>query len=150
MDEVGNKSDTINVKAMPNTPFVVVSPDQNDYDPYGGTITLDQSGHVIITVIFNRPVSINSLVPAKTIYFEGDTISSGTVGLSNGDKTVTFTTTDIISDFVSFSPDAHFDFVLIGDDAGDGVVEDSHGFPLDGDEDGAIGGNYVLSFVIIG
>ncbi|MCK4750298.1 MAG: hypothetical protein KAT15_24750 [Bacteroidales bacterium] len=56
----------------------------------------------------------------------------------------------IISDFVSFSPDAHFDFVLIGDDAGDGVVEDSNGFPLDGDEDGAIGGNYVLSFVIIG
>ncbi|MEN8228125.1 MAG: DUF4959 domain-containing protein [Bacteroidota bacterium] len=150
VDETGNKSDAVLITALPNSPFVVVSPDQNDYNQYGGTFTTDGSGHLIISVTFNRPVDQNSVVPAQTIYFEGDAISQGTVAFSNNDKTLTFTTTDIVSDFVSFSPDGHFSFLLVGDDADNGVIMDHNGMPLDGDENGANGGNYVLNFTIIG
>jgi len=150
VDEAGNKSQAEDVSATPNTPFVVVSPDQNDYNPAGGTFTTDGSGHLIITVTFNRPLDISSVKPTQTIYFEGDAISQGTVEFSNQNKTVTFTTTDAIADFGTFSHDVYFDFLLIGDDAGNGTITDSNGMILDGNEDGDNGGNYILNLYIIG
>ena len=150
VDEVGNKSDAVTVTATPNPPFVVVSPDQSDYNPAGGTFSSDGYGHLIISVTFNRPVDINSVVPAATIYFEGDAISEGTVIFSNGNKTITFTTTDEVADFATMGGNAVFDFLLIGTDDGNGVVMDSNGMVLDGDEDGLAGGNYELNLYIIG
>lgn len=150
IDETGNKSDAVHITAVPNVPFVVVSPDQDDYNPAGGTFSGDGSGHLIITLTFNRAVDANSVIGAQTIYFEGDAISQGTVAFSNENKTVTFTTTDEVADFGTFSGDVHFDFLLIGDDAGNGVIMDSNGMVLDGDEDGEAGGNYVLNLYIIG
>jgi hypothetical protein len=150
VDEVGNKSDAVTVTATPNPPFVVVSPDQSDYNPAGGTFSSDGNGHLIISVTFNRPVDINSVVPAATIYFEGDAISEGTVIFSNGNKTITFTTTDEVADFATMGGNAVFDFLLIGTDDGNGVVMDSNGMVLDGDEDGLAGGNYELNLYIIG
>lgn len=150
VDESGNRSSKMSVSALPNTPFVVVDPDQNNYFPWGGTFTTDGNGHLIITVTFNRPVDVNSVKPAQTIYFEGDAISGGTVEFSNDNKTVTFTTTDDLSAFATFSGNVYFDFLLIGDDAGNGVITDSNGMVLDGNEDGESGGNYVLNLYIIG
>lgn len=150
VDETGNKSNAAHITAVPNVPFVVVTPDQNDYNPAGGTFTTDGSGHLIISVTFNRAVDANSVVGAQTIYFEGDAISLGTVTFSNENKTVTFTTTDEIADFATISGNAYFDFFLIGDDTGNGVISDSNGMVLDGDEDGEAGGNYELNLYIIG
>ena len=150
VDETGNKSQAVNISALPNTPFVVVSPNQDNYNPAGGTYTTDGNGHLIITVTFNRPVDINSVKPTLTIYFEGDAISQGTVSVSNNNKTITFTTTDQVSDFGTYSQNIYFDFLLIGDDVGNGVITDSNGMVLDGDEDGESGGNYVLNLYIIG
>lgn len=150
VDVAGNKSQAVKISALPNTPFVVVSPDQNNYSPAGGTFTTDGMGHLIITVTFNRPVDISSIKPAQTIYFEGDAISQGTVSFSNDNKTVTFTTTDEVSAFGTYSHDILFDFLLIGDDAGNGIITDSNGMILDGDEDGESGGNYILNLYIIG
>lgn len=151
VDEDGNKSQAVDISATPNSPFVVVFPDQNDYiSGGGGTFTTDGSGHLVITVTFNRPVDINSVKPGQTIYFEADAISQGIVEFSNDNKTVTFTTTDEVSDFGTFSPDLYFDFLLIGDDAGNGTITDSNGMILDGDEDGESGGDYVLNLIMIG
>jgi len=150
VDQEGNKSDAVTIIDTPNTPFVVVSPDQSDYNPAGGTFTTDGEGHLIITVTFNRPVDLNSMVPAATVYFEGVAISQGTVVFSNANKTITFTTTDDVVDFATIGGNWYFDFLLIGTDAGDGVVKDSNGMVLDGDEDGVAGGNYLLNLYIIG
>lgn len=150
VDETGNKSLAAIISAVPNTPFVVVNPDQDDYNPAGGTFSTDGNGHLIISVTFNRAVDLNSFKSAQTIYFEGDAKSEGTVSFSNENKTVTFTTTDEVADFATFSGNVYFDFLLIGDDAGDGVITDSNGMVLDGDEDGESGGDYVLDLYIIG
>lgn len=150
VDESGNKSSAVTVTATPNVPFVVVTPDQSDYNPAGGTFTTDGAGHLIITVTFNRALDLNSVVPASTIYFEGDAVSQGTVAFSNGNKTVTFTTTDEVSEFATMGGNAVFDFLLIGTDAGNGIVKDSNGMVLDGDEDGEAGGDYILHLYIIG
>jgi len=150
VDAVDNKSAAVTISATPNTPFVVVDPDQSDYNPAGGTFTTDGSGHLIISVTFNRPVDLNSVIPATTVYFEGDAISQGTVVFSNGNKTITFTTTDEWGDFATISGSAFFDFLLIGTDAGGGVITDSNGMVLDGDEDGLAGGDYELNLYIIG
>ena len=149
VDEDGNKSQAVNISAIPNPPFVVVSPDQSDYFS-ASAFTTDGNGHLVMTVTFNRPVDINSVKPGQTIYFEADAISQGTVEFSNDNKTVTFTTTDKVSDLGTFSPDLYFDFLLIGDDAGNGTITDSNGIILDGDEDGESGGDYELNLIMIG
>ena len=151
VDDAGNKSQAVNIAALPNTPLVVVDPNQNNYSNAGiGFLSTDGSGHLIISVTFNRGVDISTVKPAQTIYFEGDAISAGNVEFSNENKTVTFTTTDQLSDFGTFEGNIYFDFLLIGDDAGDGVITDSNGMVLDGDKDGESGGDYVLNLYIIG
>jgi hypothetical protein len=149
VDETNLKSNAVHVTAIPNQPFQVVSPDQENYNPAGGTYSTDGNGHLIITVNFNRPVDPATVVPVQTIYFEGDDISQGTVAFTNGDRTITFTTTDEVTDFGTLSGDIHFDFLLIGDDTGNGAISDENGMILDGDEDGVEGGNYELNLYII-
>lgn len=150
VDESGNKSDAVHVTAVPNPPFEVLSPNQSNYNPAGGTFNTDGSGHLIITINFNRPVDPATVKPALTIYFEGDAISQGTLSYTNQYRTLTFTTTDEIGDFGTFSGNIYFDFLLIGDDVGSGAVRDENGMVLDGDEDGEAGGNYELNLYIIG
>lgn len=150
VDETGNKSNAVHVTAVPNPPFVVISPNQDNYNPAGGTFTIDGSGHLIITVNFNRPVDPSSVKPALTIYFEGDAISQGHVTYTSQNRTLTFTTTDVLTDFASYSGNVYFDFFLIGDDGGDGVISDENGMVLDGNEDGEAGGDYELNLYIIG
>jgi hypothetical protein len=72
------------------------------------------------------------------------------VVFSNANKTITFTTTDEVTDFATISGSWYFDFLLIGTDTGGGAVTDSNGMVLDGDEDGTAGGNYELNLYIIG
>ena len=150
VDETGNKSDAVHVTAVPNPPFEVISPNQDNYNPAGGTFSTDGSGHLIININFNRPVDPATIIPAQTIYFEGDAISQGTVTFTNQNRTLTFTTTDEVADFGTFSGNVYFDFFLIGEGEEGAVVTDQNGMVLDGDEDGEAGGNYELNLYIIG
>lgn len=150
VDETGNKSEAVLVNAVPNPPFEVISPNQDNYNPVGGTFTTDGSGHLVITINFNRAVDPGTVAPSQTIYFEGDIKTSGTVEYSNQNRTLTFTTTEVAGDLGSFSPNLYFDFFLIGEGAEGHVITDSNGMVLDGDEDGEAGGNYELNLYIIG
>ncbi|MEN8156434.1 MAG: fibronectin type III domain-containing protein [Bacteroidota bacterium] len=151
VDEDGNKSDTAKVIAFPNNPLVVESPDQNDYQTWGGdTYSTDGSGHLVITVTFNRPVDPATVIPGQTIYFQGDAISTGTVAFSRGNKIMTYTTAELAGDIGDWSgSNLYFDFVLVGEDSGNGVITDANGMTLDGDENGAPGGNYILTDLYI-
>jgi hypothetical protein len=163
VDEEGNKSSAVHVSVIPNTPFVVVDPDPDDYEPSvhvtnnvgyqttipSATFGVNTMGAVYITVTFNRAVDVSSVLAGQTIYFEGDTISPGNVVFSEDNKTVTFTSTDIFSSFgttYTIPPSFAyvFDFILVGDDEGYGMIRDSNGMVFDGDQDGTPGGNFVL------
>ena len=167
VDKNGNQSDAVKISATPAIPFVLVDPDKDDYEPSiyvqysdgyqtitpSATFELDTAGHVQITVVFDRPADRASLLPGQTIYFEGADISSGNIIISEDNLSLTLMSTEIFSSFGEVSESASymiytFDFVLVGDDAGAGVVRDSDGIPLDGDEDGFSGGDFVLELTV--
>lgn len=153
VDMSNNKSDSVNIIAVPNTPLVITDPDQDSYNPAGGptySVTAENKLQIILT--FNRSVKPPSLVPGETIYVEAySTIFTGTVEMSNGNKTVTFTSTETMTSICTGSSgDCLFSFLVIGTDTGNGTVEDTNDMILDGDEDGEPGGDYVLNLRIIG
>jgi len=163
VDEGGNKSSAAHVSVIPNTPFVVVDPDPDDYEPSvhvsyalgylttipSATFSVDMMGSVYITVTFNRALDVSSVLAGQTIYFEGKAISPGSVVFSEDKKTLTFTSTGVFSSFGTTFPIPPsfayvFDFIMIGDDEGYGMIRDSNGMVFDGDQDGTPGGNFVL------
>lgn len=153
VDQSGNKSDPVTIAALPNTVFVITDPDQDSYNQAGSpTFSVNGENQLVITLTFNRSVKPPSLVPGETIYIEANsTIFSGTVEMSNGNKTATFTTTDNVSTIcIGGGGDCLFTFHVIGTDTGNGTVEDTGDMILDGDEDGEIGGDYILNLRIIG
>jgi len=91
-------------------------------------------------------------VPGETIYIQAySNIFTGTVEMSNGNKTVTFTSAETAASICSDGGgDCTFSFYVIGTDSGNGTVQDTNDMILDGDEDGEPGGNYVLNLIIIG
>lgn len=152
LDNSNNRSTAATVEAKPNSPLVITSPDQSNYNSAGQpTFTLDGQSHVKISVVFNRSIDLNTLLGGQTIYIQsGTNIVSGSVSYESATNTAIFTTTDPISTWCNFGPDCNFKFMVIGTDAGQGAVKDTDGMPLDGDEDGEPGGNYELTLVIVG
>lgn len=152
MDKSNNKSDSVTISAIPNTPLVITSPDQSNYNPAGPpTYSVNGQNQLQIAVTFNRSVRPPSFVPGKTIYIQAySSIFSGTVEMSNGNKTATFTSTETTTTICEAGTgDCLFSFHVIGTDTGDGTVEDTNGMVLDGDEDGEPGGDYVLNLIIV-
>jgi len=167
VDEDGNKSNAAHVSAIPNTPFVVVDPDPDNCDPsahvmysmgYGTTdpsdvFVVDLMGGLQVSVTFNRPLDVSTVTSGQTIFLEGKAIPEGAVSFSNDNKTLTFVTNENFSLYGSSSLAAPymgymFNLVLIGNDAGNGLILDSNGMALDGDQDGTPGGDFVLGLVI--
>ena len=167
VDEAGNKSKAVHATATPSTPFIVADPDQGNYESAvyvrysngyqtitpSATFGVDTAGYVHITIHFNRPVDVSSIISGETIYFEGETVSPGELSFSEDKLSLTCTSTEIFENFGTISGSASytvyiFDFVLVGEDLGDGLVLDSNGMPLDGDEDGMAGGNFVLELYV--
>jgi len=163
VDWAGNKSNAVHASATPSTPFFVVDPDKNDYeasvyvdhsDGYqtltpSATFQVDTLGHVHITVSFNKPLDESSVVSENTVYFEGREVSPGDLSFSEDKLSLTFTSTEIFDAFGTISTSASytaymFDLVLVGEDVGEGFIQDSNGMPLDGDNDGMAGGNFIL------
>ena len=152
IDNSGNRSDPVTADAKPNVPLVITAPDQSDYNAYGPpTFTTDGEGHVKVNFTFNRPVNVATLVGGQTVYIQsGVNIVSGGITYDTETNTATFTSTQPIGDWCSFSPDCTFSFVVVGTDAGQGAVTDADGMHLDGDEDDTPGGNYELTLTVIG
>lgn len=167
VDENGNKSNPVHASATPAPPFVVVDPDQNNYEssvyvshPDGyETITpsasfeIDPAGQVHISITFNRPLDITSVLSGQTVYFEGSSVSSGDLSFSEENKTLTFSSTESFSSFGTSEQAASytayiFEFVLLGDDIGNGAILDSNGMPLDGDGDEVAGGDFRLELTV--
>lgn len=167
VDLMGNKSDAVHASATPFPAFVVVDPDQNDYEPEvyvdysdgyetlvpSATFEVDSMGLVHLTLTLNRPLDESSVISGQTIYLEGSAVSPVNVGISEDDKTLNIISADPFSTFGESSASASylvymFDFVLVGEDTGDGTVLDSNGIPLDGDDDGFAGGDFVLEFTV--
>lgn len=150
IDNAGNTSDTVTVMGTPNTRFRVEDPElasanSQDFSIESGT------NKVIVEVTLNRAVDPSTVVPGETIYIlYGTNVVSGTVSYSNDDKTITFTTSEPVADWCNFTPDCLFKFVLVGNDAGQGVVKDTGNMTLDGDDDGTIGGNYEINLILLG
>jgi len=168
VDEEGNRSNPAYVSAVPNTPFVVIDPDPNDIEPvvyiskvYGFTTTapsktfsVDLMGYIQISVTFDRPFDVSSVLSGQTIYFEGNAISAGGITFSEENTKLTFISAEPYPTFSSGSGGLAyfiypFNFVLVGDDAGNGVILDSNGMALDGDGDGIPGGDYVLGLSVM-
>jgi len=167
VDEAGNKSNPVYTTATPTAPLEVTDPDQNDYEPSvyvqyldgyvtltpSATFEIDTLGYVHITLTFNRPLDISSALSEQTIYFEGADVSPGNLSFSQENFTLTFTSTETFSSFGESTESASymiytFDFVMIGDDTGDGAILDTNGIPLDGDEDGLSGGDFILGLTV--
>jgi hypothetical protein len=150
VDDAGNKSDTVSVIGTPNTRFRVEDPElasanSQDFSIESGT------NKVIVEVTLNRAVDPATVVPGETIYIlYGTSVVSGTVAYSNNDKTITFTTTEAVAEWCNFTPDCLFKFVLVGNDAGQGVIKDTGDMTIDGDDDGTIGGNYEINLILLG
>jgi hypothetical protein len=167
VDENGNKSNAVRTSATPSPPFVLLDPDQNGYessvylrfnDGYetinpSVAFEIDAGGYVHISLVFNRAMDISSIISGQTIYFEGSTVSSGTISVSEDLRTLGFVSTEVFSSFGTETAGASytaylFNLVLIGDDVGNGSILDSKGMPLDGDEDGISGGDLVLELSV--
>jgi hypothetical protein len=167
VDENGNKSNAVHASATPAEAFVVVVPDQSNYesavyvdhsDGYqtvvpSETFSIDSSGHVHMELTFNRPLDGSSVVSGQTVYFEGSEISPVNISISEDKLTLSITSGEPFYSFGTSSESASytaylFDIVLVGDDGGNGAILDSGGMPLDGDDDGAVGGDFVLEFTV--
>ena len=163
VDENGNTSNAVHASATPAPPFVVVDPNQNNYEPAvyvrlgdgyetispSATFEVDTGGYVHISIAFNRALDVSSIVSEQTIYFEGSSAAPGDISISEDRMTLDFVSNEIFSTFGSETAGASytvylFNLVMLGDDDGNGAVLDSNGMPLDGDEDGQAGGDLVL------
>ncbi|MFA5974437.1 MAG: hypothetical protein WC780_18955 [Lentimicrobiaceae bacterium] len=131
-----------------STTLKVVSPKANQTSSQ--EFALD-GGHIKITVTFNKDVDPSTVVVGKTFILqtEKDPNATGSLNWPNG-KTVIFLTTKTTSDLLDYNPDGSFSLKLIGSDTGNGAIKDKGGKHLDGDSDGADGGDYKTSFVNIG
>jgi len=114
----------------------------------------DGNGRLVITITFNEPVKQSSVVVGKTLIVSGqaDNNAAGTLAWSPDGKTVTFTSTKTLDQLISprSTTDAFFTLTIIGTDSGQGAVTDASGNRLDGDYDGTAGGDYKMSFTLIG
>lgn len=167
VDANGNKSNAVTTTATPRTAFLVAEPYQNEYEPSvyvnysdgyqtiapSATFGVDTLGKIHITVSFNRPLDVSTVLSEQTIYFEGTGVSPGDLSFSEDNTSLTFTSTELFSSFGTSVPSASytayiFEFVLVGENVGGGAILDSNGMALDGDEDGQPGGNFVLELYV--
>jgi hypothetical protein len=167
VDDNGNKSNAVRTSATPSPPYIVVDPIMEDYEPEvyvqysngyqtltpSATFEVDNTGRVHITATFNRPLDISSVQSGQTVYFQGTTVSPGDVSLSENNTILTFVSNQAFNIFGEISQSASytiytFDFILVGENAGNGNILDNEGIALDGDEDGLSGGDFVLELTV--
>ncbi len=108
--------------------------------------------HIVITVVFNTAVNPGTVVLGNTLFFvtSKDPNATGSIGWAADNKSFTFTSTKVWGDLLSPRPDDFFTLKLVGTDAGHGKIVDTANTALDGDYDGNPGGDYSMTFTLIG
>jgi hypothetical protein len=114
--------------------------------------SIDNQNHLVVTVKFNKPVDTGTVIVGKTLILdaEKDHNAGGTITWSSDHKELTFRTTKKAGDLLIFDPDGFFKVRLVGTNAGQGVIKDTDGKALDGDNNGTYGGNREIGFCLIG
>jgi hypothetical protein len=132
--------------------LVVLSPKPDDATAKVNGYTMDNAGHYSVHVKFNMAVDTASVVVGKTLIlrFSKDPNTAATITWSANGEELTVTTSKTRSELNTFNPDDSFTLTLVGTDAGSGVVKSGTSKILDGDYQGGPGGNYVMTFTLIG
>lgn len=98
-----------------------------------------------ITIKFNKDVKKSTVIARSTLRVktEKDLNAQGTIVWLNN-RTLVWTSARDVHDLCTFDPDCFFDLTITDS------VKDSSGQKLDGDKNGASGGNFHHNFTIIG
>lgn len=138
---------------LTNCSFQISSPKPSDPTATVNGFTVLPSGHIEINVVFNEDVDPNTVIVGKTLFlkFTKNANEDATLLWDPGSKKkLKITTVDKRDDLMVFDPDDGFLLTIVGRDAGNGAVKSVGGTLLDGDYDGKAGGDYRMSFTIIG
>lgn len=132
--------------------LVVLTPNPTNATAQVNGYSMDNAGHYIIVVKFNMAVDPSTVMVGKTLNlrFAKDPNATAALSWSATNDQLTITTTKTRDELNLFHPDDAFTVTLIGTDAGNGAVKSKSGKILDGDYQGGAGGNYVMSFTLIG
>ncbi|MFQ5806043.1 MAG: hypothetical protein ACE5I3_06305 [Phycisphaerae bacterium] len=138
---------TLALCVMAGCPFRVIFPTamqttSQDYE-------IDNS-KIKITVVFNKAVDMSSLVAGTNVILVTEKDANADINITAGTTPadVVITSVDDYGDLLTFDPDGFFTLRLRG--SGANPIESSDGDILDGDGDGAAGGDYQTSFALIG
>lgn len=112
----------------------------------------DAGDHIVFDVEFNHPVQESSVRVGDTLVLKTDKVpnAGGNLVWAANRKRVTFTSYQTKNELIEFSPDGFFDLDLYGKSSLENSIVDDQGTCLDGDADGAEGGNFKQVFVDIG
>lgn len=137
----------LNISTVDCDLFNVLSPPANQ--TFSQEYDINVFNQVVINIRFNRPVNPSTVVVGSTLTLtSGGSSIPGSITWNGSNTIATFTTTPEYSEFCSFTPDCFMPLQLIGTNTGSGAIEDSNGCNLDGDGDGAQGGNYTTTLGI--
>lgn len=98
----------------------------------------------VFTVEFNVQVDPTTFNPGTNVTATGSGgVGSGSISWTDNNSTLIFTT---IEDFATISPcfTGGLTFTIVG--TGDLAPQDTHGKPIDGDRDGAPGGDFTITY----
>lgn len=112
---------------------------------------------LLIKVVFSGPMDASSAVARLNVVLRtsGDANADMALQWSPDATTMLLKTVKSSGDLLRPRPDDSFTLTLVGDDIRVGLLvkrglRDEFGLRLDGDRDGREGGNYVMSFTVIG
>ena len=120
----------------------------------------DYTYKVVLNISFNHSVNPNTFSAPGTVKLDlkgtndGRTVSNvaGTFQFSADKKTVVFISNERMSKIINPQAGENIEYTVIisGNSVGGGVITDSDGITLDGNNDGAPGGDYKLVFEVVG
>lgn len=112
--------------------------------------TINASNQLVITVQFTEPVRMSSLLAGTSVILvtEKKPVAPITIAAGASADEIVITTVDAYGDLLTFDPDGFFSLTLKG--TGDNRVRSRAGAVLDGDADGAAGGDFVFQFTLLG
>ena len=128
----------------PLTTFYVTYPTQSQ------NYTVNAGNQLVMTVRFSRDVAFNTLIAGTNVTLDTDTTANAAITITPGAAAneVVITTTDTVTNLLTFDPDGFFTLTITDD--GVEPVKDSTGEALDGDKDNAAGGEFSMLYTMLG
>lgn len=107
-------------------------------------------GKLKITVAFSGAVDMSSLVAGTNVILVTEKDANASINITSGTTTADIVITSVADygDLLTFDPDGFFSLKLLG--SGTSPIKNTSAESLDGDGNGAAGGDYETTFVLIG